>query len=145
MPCTRCLADFLEGDGIAQVVVGQLLDTIDNLQDKLKKAKQAQQDAETRLIQATHKCPASPRRDDIDNTIRQQKHKCGTDNGGVLTTQPPKVPEHSQETRPCPQQVQEPLELAAEPAPHDPQIEMTLKEDEAIEPPPPKASTRKLR
>ena len=34
-------ADFLEEDGIAQVVIGQLLDMIDNLWDKLEKAKLA--------------------------------------------------------------------------------------------------------
>ena len=52
------------------------------------------------------------------------------------------MPEHSQETHPRPQQAQGPLGPAAEPVPH---IEITPKEDEATEPPPPKASMRKLR
>ena len=139
------LADFLEGDGIAQVVIGWLLDMIDNLPDELETAKWAQQDVETHLIWATHKHPTSPCHDDVDDTIRQQKCKHGTDDGGVLATQPPEVPKYSQKTCPHPQWVQEPLELATELAPHDPHIEITLKEDEATEPPPPKASTRKSR
>jgi hypothetical protein len=85
------LADFLEGDGVAQVVVGQLLDTIDNLRDKLEKAKRAQRDTETRLIRATYKCPVSPHCDPVEDTGRQQKRKRVTDDGGVLTTQPPEV------------------------------------------------------
>jgi hypothetical protein len=35
------LADFLEGDGVVQVVIGRLLDTINNLQDELEKTKWA--------------------------------------------------------------------------------------------------------
>ena len=136
------LANFLEGDGITQVVVGQLLDTIDNLQDELEKAKWAQQDVETRLIRATHKHPASPHCDNIDNASHQWKRKCGTDNGGVLTTQPPEVPEHSQETHPHPQRAQDPLGPTAKPASH---VEITPKEDKATEPPPPKALMKKLR
>jgi hypothetical protein len=85
------LTDFLEEDGVAQVVVGRLLDTIDNLRDELKKAKQAQWDMETRLIQATYKCPVSPHCDPIEDTGRQQKRKRVTDDGGVSTTQPPEV------------------------------------------------------
>jgi hypothetical protein len=54
------LADFMEDDRIAQIVVRQLLDTIDGLQADLDKEKRAQCDAETRLIRATHKRPASP-------------------------------------------------------------------------------------
>jgi hypothetical protein len=44
------LADFLKTDEIAQVVVGRLLDTIDDLREGLEKAKRGQRDAETRLI-----------------------------------------------------------------------------------------------
>jgi hypothetical protein len=54
------LADFMEDDRIAQIVVRQLLDTIDGLQADLDKEKRAQHDAETRLIRATHKRPVSP-------------------------------------------------------------------------------------
>jgi hypothetical protein len=54
------LADFMEDDRIAQIVVRQLLDTIDGLQADLDKEKRARRDAETRLIRATHKRPASP-------------------------------------------------------------------------------------
>jgi hypothetical protein len=85
------LANFLEGDGVAQVVVGRLLNTIDNLQDELEKAKQAQRDTETRLIRATYKCPVSPHCDPVEDTGCQQKRKRVTDDGGVLTTQPPEV------------------------------------------------------
>jgi hypothetical protein len=54
------LADFMEDDRIAQIVIRQLLDTIDGLQADLDKEKRARRDAETRLIRATHKRPASP-------------------------------------------------------------------------------------
>jgi hypothetical protein len=50
----------MEDDRIAQIVVRQLLDTIDGLQADLDKEKRARRDAETRLIRATHKRPASP-------------------------------------------------------------------------------------
>jgi hypothetical protein len=36
------LADFLETDEIAQVVIGRLLDTIDDLREGLEKAKRGQ-------------------------------------------------------------------------------------------------------
>jgi hypothetical protein len=54
------LADFMEDDRIAQIVVHQLLDTIDGLQADLDKEKRARREAETHLIWATHKRPASP-------------------------------------------------------------------------------------
>jgi hypothetical protein len=54
------LADFMEDDRIAQIVVRQLLDTINGLRTDLDKEKRARRDAETRLIRATHKRPASP-------------------------------------------------------------------------------------
>jgi hypothetical protein len=44
------LTDFLETDEIVQVVIRRLLDTIDDLQEGLEKAKRGQRDAETRLI-----------------------------------------------------------------------------------------------
>jgi hypothetical protein len=44
------LADFLKTDEIVQVVIGQLLDTIDDLREGLEKAKRGQRDAETCLI-----------------------------------------------------------------------------------------------
>jgi hypothetical protein len=97
------LADFLEGDGVAQVVVGRLLDTIDNLQDELEKAKWAQWDTETCLIRATYKRPMSPHCNPVEDTGRQQKRKQVTNDGGVSTTQPPEVTNTPQEVRPCPQ------------------------------------------
>jgi hypothetical protein len=69
------LTDFLEGDGVAHVVIGRLLNTIDNLRDKLEKAKRAQRDTETHLIRATYKRPVSPHCDPVEDTGRQQKRK----------------------------------------------------------------------
>ena len=80
------LTNVLEEDSITQVVIRWLLNMIDNLQDKLEKAKQAQQDVETYLIWATHKHPMSPCQNDVDDTSHQQKCKCSIDNSGVLTT-----------------------------------------------------------
>jgi hypothetical protein len=54
------LADFMEDDRIAQIVICQLLDTINSLQADLDKEKRAQCDAETHLIWATHKRPVLP-------------------------------------------------------------------------------------
>jgi FtsZ-binding cell division protein ZapB len=48
------LAD-LEENEVAQIVVRQLLDTINNLRKELEQEKRAWWDADTRLIQATHK------------------------------------------------------------------------------------------
>jgi hypothetical protein len=53
------LADFMEDDRIAQIIVRQLLDMIDGLQADLDKEKRARHDAETCLIRATHKRPVS--------------------------------------------------------------------------------------
>jgi hypothetical protein len=97
------LANFLEGDGVAQVVIGRLLNTIDNLRNELEKAKQAQQDTETHLIWATYKRPMSPHCNPVEDTGRQQKRKQVTDDGGVPTTQPPEVINTPREVRPRPQ------------------------------------------
>jgi hypothetical protein len=51
------LADFMKEDGVACIVVRQLLDMIDNLQQELDKEKRARHDANTHLIWATHKRP----------------------------------------------------------------------------------------
>jgi hypothetical protein len=51
------LADFMEEDEVAQIVVRQLLDTINDLRKDLEQEKRARRDADTRFIRATHKRP----------------------------------------------------------------------------------------
>jgi hypothetical protein len=51
------LADFMEEDKVAQIVVCQLLNTIDDLRKELEQEKRARRDADTQLIRATHKRP----------------------------------------------------------------------------------------
>jgi hypothetical protein len=68
------LADFMEEDEVAQIVVRQLLNTIDNLQEELEKEKRARRDADTRLIRATHKRP-NPQSSRIDDGEGQRQIK----------------------------------------------------------------------
>jgi hypothetical protein len=92
------LADFMEDDRIAQIVVCQLLDTIDGLQADLDKEKRAQRDAEMRLIRATHKRPASPPTSDNGGEGSQRGKRMRNERGSqerapaVPNTPPPSAP-----------------------------------------------------
>jgi hypothetical protein len=92
------LADFMEDDRIAQIVVRQLLDTIDGLQADLDKEKRAQCDAEMRLIQATHKRPVSPPTSDNGREGSRQGKRMRNERGSqerapaVPNAPPPSAP-----------------------------------------------------
>jgi hypothetical protein len=85
----------MKEDGIACIVVRQLLDTIDNLQQELEKEKRAQCDADMCLIQATHKRPQpqSPLADDREKP-QQVKRLRGMETG--RNTGPPRVTHDNQ-------------------------------------------------
>src|SRR6202789_1140776 len=74
------LADFMERDEIAQVVVRQLLDTIDGLRSEVDRERRARRDAETHLVLHTHKRPlTSPTRNVVDEDRRLPKRARNTD------------------------------------------------------------------
>jgi hypothetical protein len=92
------LADFMEDDRIAQIVVHQLLDTIDGLQADLDKEKRARRDAETCLIRATHKRPVSPPTSDNGGEGSRRGKRMRNERGSqectpaVPNTPPPSAP-----------------------------------------------------
>jgi hypothetical protein len=84
------LADFMEEDEVTQIMVHQLLDTIDDLKGELEKEKKARRDADTRLIRATHKRPnpQSPLADDGEGS-RQIKWLRSVEEKRVMATPTP--------------------------------------------------------
>ena len=140
------LADFLETDEIAQVVVEQLLTTIDGLQEELEKAKRAQRDAETRLIRATHKCPASPSLEETGDALRPKRQRNAGD-GGASQAPPPEALAPPKETRPRSQRVPEPSGTVPEPSIDAAQVREAAKEEGEVQEPPtePKTGKRKPR
>jgi hypothetical protein len=69
------LTDFLQGNVIAQIVMDQLLDTIEGLRIELERTKHTNTSLATRLASSVRKRPASPtttRLDEEEQRPRKQ-------------------------------------------------------------------------